>query len=110
MWCGVGWGHWSSGLQTGAAGSLVGAHPKVWKSCQQWRRRRHASHLKSLPPSPWLPTRSFIILKYMDLITIAVPPALPACLTVATAIAVARLQVRAWGGRQRVCGSGPMCG
>ncbi|PRW55974.1 Ca-transporting ATPase [Chlorella sorokiniana] len=34
----------------------------------------------------------FIILKYMDLITIAVPPALPACLTVATAIAVARLQ------------------
>lgn len=35
---------------------------------------------------------SFIILKYLDMITIAVPPALPACLTVATAIAVSRLQ------------------
>ncbi len=46
------------------------------------------------PPTPSLPPHSFIILKYMDLITIAVPPALPACLTVATAIAVARLQVR----------------
>lgn len=34
----------------------------------------------------------FIIVKYLDLITIAVPPALPACLTVATAIAVSRLQ------------------
>ncbi|PSC67462.1 hypothetical protein C2E20_8853 [Micractinium conductrix] len=34
----------------------------------------------------------FIILKYLDMITIAVPPALPACLTVATAIAVSRLQ------------------
>lgn len=34
----------------------------------------------------------FIIIKYLDMITIAVPPALPACLTVATAIAVSRLQ------------------
>ncbi|KAI3436891.1 hypothetical protein D9Q98_006299 [Chlorella vulgaris] len=34
----------------------------------------------------------FILLKYLDMITIAVPPALPACLTVATAIAIARLQ------------------
>ncbi|KAL4457986.1 hypothetical protein ABPG75_012851 [Micractinium tetrahymenae] len=34
----------------------------------------------------------FIILKYLDMITIAVPPALPACLTVATAIAISRLQ------------------
>lgn len=33
----------------------------------------------------------FIILRYLDLITVAVPPALPACLTVATAIAVSRL-------------------
>lgn len=106
----MGWGQWSSGLQTGAAGSLVGAHAKFGKSCKLWRRGRHASHLKSLLPFPWLPTRSFIILKYMDLITIAVPPALPACLTVATAIAVARLQVREWGGSQRVWGSGPMCG
>lgn len=32
------------------------------------------------------------MLKYLDMITIAVPPALPACLTVATAIAVSRLQ------------------
>lgn len=37
------------------------------------------------------PQRSFIVLKYLDLITIAVPPALPACLTVATTIAIARL-------------------
>lgn len=49
-------------------------------------------HVRPRPPTP---PRSFIILKYMDLITIAVPPALPACLTVATAIAVARLQARA---------------
>lgn len=34
----------------------------------------------------------FIVLKYLDMITIAVPPALPACLTVATAIAISRLQ------------------
>ena len=34
----------------------------------------------------------FIIIKYLDMITIAVPPALPACLTVSTAIAVSRLQ------------------
>ncbi|KAH7618816.1 putative Polyamine-transporting ATPase 13A3 [Nannochloris sp. 'desiccata'] len=33
----------------------------------------------------------FIILRYLDLVTVAVPPALPACLTVATAIAVSRL-------------------
>ncbi|GAB4820540.1 hypothetical protein N2152v2_007586 [Parachlorella kessleri] len=33
----------------------------------------------------------FIILKYLDLITVAVPPALPACLTVATTIAISRL-------------------
>jgi cation-transporting ATPase 13A3/4/5 len=33
----------------------------------------------------------FIVLRYLDLVTVAVPPALPACLTVATAIAVARL-------------------
>ncbi len=33
----------------------------------------------------------YIALKYLDLITIAVPPALPACLTVATAIAISRL-------------------
>ena len=33
----------------------------------------------------------FILLRYLDLVTIAVPPALPACLTIATAIAVARL-------------------
>jgi hypothetical protein len=33
----------------------------------------------------------FIVLKYLDLITIAVPPALPACLTVATTIAISRL-------------------
>lgn len=38
------------------------------------------------------PPCSFIILKYLDMITIAVPPALPACLTVATAIAISRLQ------------------
>jgi P-type E1-E2 ATPase len=46
----------------------------------------------NLPLASTLLPRSFIILKYLDMITIAVPPALPACLTVATAIAVARLQ------------------
>lgn len=33
----------------------------------------------------------FIVLRYFDLITVAVPPALPACLTVATALAITRL-------------------
>lgn len=41
------------------------------------------------PASPLCPR--FIVLKALDLITIAVPPALPACLTVATTIAIARL-------------------
>ena len=49
--------------------------------------------LRALTPPPTLaPLASFILLKYLDMITIAVPPALPACLTVATAIAVARLR------------------
>jgi P-type E1-E2 ATPase len=50
----------------------------------------HHSLTSHSPPAA-LPCR-FIILKYLDMITIAVPPALPACLTVATAIAISRLQ------------------
>lgn len=37
---------------------------------------------------------SEVLLKYLDAITIAVPPALPACLTVATAIAIERLKLK----------------
>ncbi len=38
------------------------------------------------------PTR--IVVRFFDMITIAVPPALPACLTIATVFSIGRLRLR----------------